>query len=288
LDKSLLFALLPIAFAGATVNGILGHGFSTLSVPLALIWLTNRLLNPVLVLLEVVLNAGAFFNARREYPSVAHRVRPFALGLLPGIALGTLLLQFIEPGSMKALTYLLLLPLVLGQIFSRGLQLKESRALGLGAGFLTGTIYSATTISGPLLSVYFHRLKLPRRQYRAAISFLRLTESLITAAGYVALGLFTSGSLRLFLLLLPISLLGLAFGSWLAQRFNDLGFRRFCVVFNAFAVSYGLVRLLVAKGIGSGPWIHGVWIAVTLIAVVTQSGFLNALNPAPVAEGDQP
>ena len=46
-----------ITFIAAIVNGALGYGFSSITVPLALLFLTNRVLNPALVLIEVVLNA---------------------------------------------------------------------------------------------------------------------------------------------------------------------------------------------------------------------------------------
>ena len=42
-------ALIAITFGAAIVNGALGYGFSSITVPLALLFLTNRVLNPALV-----------------------------------------------------------------------------------------------------------------------------------------------------------------------------------------------------------------------------------------------
>jgi hypothetical protein len=42
-------ALIGITLFAATVNGALGYGFSSLTVPVALLFLTNRVLNPALV-----------------------------------------------------------------------------------------------------------------------------------------------------------------------------------------------------------------------------------------------
>ena len=50
-------ALAAITFGAAIVNGALGYGFSSLTVPIALLFLTNRVLNPALIPLEVALNA---------------------------------------------------------------------------------------------------------------------------------------------------------------------------------------------------------------------------------------
>ena len=51
-----LVALALITFIAAIVNGALGYGFSSLTVPVALLFFTNRVLNPVLVMVEVVIN----------------------------------------------------------------------------------------------------------------------------------------------------------------------------------------------------------------------------------------
>ena len=44
--------LVLITFVAATVNGALGYGFSSITVPVALLFYTNRILNPALVLVE--------------------------------------------------------------------------------------------------------------------------------------------------------------------------------------------------------------------------------------------
>ena len=52
-----VFALVAITLAAAFVNGALGYGFSSLTVPVGLVFFANRVLNPALVLIEVALNA---------------------------------------------------------------------------------------------------------------------------------------------------------------------------------------------------------------------------------------
>ena len=54
-----------ITFLAAVVNGALGYGFSSITVPLALLFLANRVLNPALVVIEVALNAYVLLTNRR-------------------------------------------------------------------------------------------------------------------------------------------------------------------------------------------------------------------------------
>jgi uncharacterized membrane protein YfcA len=77
-------ALSVIALFAACVNGALGYGFSSLTVPLALLFLTNRTLNPALILIEVLLNAYVLFVNRRSLPVVWKRMVPLIIGLAPG------------------------------------------------------------------------------------------------------------------------------------------------------------------------------------------------------------
>ena len=55
LDTAMI-VLAGIALFAAFVNGAIGYGFSSLTVPLALVFYTNRILNPAVVVVEVFIN----------------------------------------------------------------------------------------------------------------------------------------------------------------------------------------------------------------------------------------
>src|SRR5881296_1906348 len=75
-----VIVLLGITFFAAFVNGALGYGFSSLTVPVALVFYTNRILNPALVLVEVFVNLYVLFINRKSIPLVllfvASQARP--------------------------------------------------------------------------------------------------------------------------------------------------------------------------------------------------------------------
>src|SRR5258705_2812563 len=103
-------ALLGITFFAAFVNGALGYGFSSLTVPVALLFHSNRILNPALVLVEVFINLYVLYINRSAIPAVWKRVLPILLGLAPGIALGSYLIASLHPAWLKVGTYAFLLP----------------------------------------------------------------------------------------------------------------------------------------------------------------------------------
>src|SRR5688500_19405290 len=127
---SLELALAAITLAAAIVNGALGYGFSSITVPLALLSLTNRVLNPALVPIEVALNAYVLWVNRESLPNVWRRVFPIVVGLLPGVVIGTAVVSQVNPGWLKFGTFLALLPLILLQAAGYRRPLQSERSIG--------------------------------------------------------------------------------------------------------------------------------------------------------------
>ena len=72
LDSGII-VLLGITFFAAFVNRALGYGFSSLTVPVALIFCTNRVFNRTLVMVEVFLNLYAILiDIKRKFAVQAH------------------------------------------------------------------------------------------------------------------------------------------------------------------------------------------------------------------------
>jgi len=187
-------ALVPITLAAAVVNGALGYGFSSITVPLALFFLTNRVLNAALVPIEVALNAYVLWANRDGWRPVARRVLPVVIGLAPGVLLGTAIVSLVSPAWLKLATFAALLPFVLLQAAGYRRPIRAERAAGLAFGGGVGLLYAVTIISGPPLAVALNNQGLSKREFRAALGFVRLAESTMTAVAYAAAGLFTRES----------------------------------------------------------------------------------------------
>jgi uncharacterized membrane protein YfcA len=243
LDSSSL-ALILITFGAAIVNGALGYGFSSITVPLALLFLTNRVLNPALVPIEVVLNAYVLWVNRDGLPAVWRRVLPVVIGLAPGVLLGTTFVASVSPSWLKFATFCVLLPLILFQAAGYRRPIRSERSAGLIFGASVGVLYSVTTISGPPLAVALSNQGLTKRDFRAALGFIRFAESSMTAAAYAYSGLFSRESSALIPLILPSIVIGVPIGVQLIQRIRPETFRRVCMSFDAWIVGFGLSTLL--------------------------------------------
>src|SRR5439155_10221052 len=131
-----LIVLAGIVFFAALVNGAIGYGFSSLTVPVALLFYANRVLNPALVLVEIVVNSWVLIVNRQSLPNVWRRVLPIIFGLLPGIVLGSWLLSMVSPSTTKVVTYVIILPLILLQAagFRRFIHAERRVGVPFGAG----------------------------------------------------------------------------------------------------------------------------------------------------------
>src|SRR4249920_870506 len=196
-------ALGAITLLAAVVNGALGYGFSSITVPLALLFLANRVLNPAMVLVEVVLNAYVLWVNRTALPVVWRRLLPIVIGLVPGIALGTVIVASVSSAHLRFYTFMVLLPLILLQAGGYRRPVKSERSIGLGFGGALGVLYSVTTISGPPLAVMLNNQGFAKREFRAGLGYIRLAESSFTAVAYAYAGLYTMNSFALIPAILP-------------------------------------------------------------------------------------
>ena len=260
-----LTILVLITLFAATVNGALGYGFSSLTVPVALLFYTNRILNPALVMVEVVINGYVLLINRQSVPHIWKRVLPILLGVLPGVMIGSYVLFMVQPAWLKFFTYFVLLPFILLQAAGVRKPIRAEKLVGVPFGMGIGTLYSVTTISGPPLALLFNNQGYAKQQFRAALSLIRVAESTLTAVAYYFLGLYSVASAQLLPYIVPSVLVGIPLGTYLISRMDPEVFRRLCMSFDAVVVGFGMSRVLVELQLAPSPDAYSVLATVVAI-----------------------
>ncbi|MEA2642045.1 MAG: uncharacterized protein QOF51_3439 [Chloroflexota bacterium] len=260
--------LIAITLFAATVNGALGYGFSSLTVPVALLFYANRVLNPALVLVEIVVNSYVLFINRRSIPRVWKRAIPIVVGLAPGVIIGSFVLNAVNPGTIKVVTYAVLLPLILLQASGFRRYIHAERQVGLPLGTGIGVLYSVTTISGPPLALMLNNQGYVREDFRASIAIVRIVESTLTGIAYYFLGLYSLQTGSILMLIVPSVLIGIPFGAFLIRRLEAETFRRICMSFDAWVVGFGLSRTLIDLGILGNPTAYIVLAAAAFVDLI--------------------
>jgi uncharacterized protein len=257
--------LVLITFVAATVNGALGYGFSSITVPVALLFYTNRILNPALVLVEFVINGYVLFINRRSIPNVWWRVAPILIGLVIGVAIGSYILSLVHPAWVKFVTYFFLLPLILLQAAGIRKPIRAEKTIAIPFGIGIGTLYSVTTISGPPLALLFNNQGYAKQDFRAALGVIRVAESVVTGIAYAFLGLFSASSLEIIPYIVPSVILGIPLGTFLIRWIDPETFRRICMAFDGLVVGFGLSRVLSELQLASPFTTYGILSIIVLI-----------------------
>ena len=271
-------ALVAITLFAAFVNGALGYGFSSLTVPVALLFHSNRILNPALVLVEVFINLYVLFLNRSAIPAVWRRVAPILVGLAPGIALGSYLIASLHPAWLKFGTYALLLPLILVQAAGLRRPIRSEKLFGVPFGAGLGFLYSVTTISGPPLAVLFNNQGLVKKDFRAGLALIRVAESVLTAFAYWHLGLYVAESQSIFWAILPGVVIGIPLGAYVIRRLDAETFRRICMSFDVWVVGFGLSRVLLELQLAQGAAAYGPMVAAGLLDLFLLYVFFSNKN----------
>src|SRR5215475_12088710 len=273
--------LAGIALFAAFVNGAIGYGFSSLTVPIALLFYTNRILNPAVVVIEVLINFYVLFINRKGVPAVLKRVFPILIGLLPGTAIGAIVVASVHPDWVKLGTYTVILPLILIQAAGLRRPIRSAWTIGLPFGTALGVLYSVTTISRTPLAILFNNQGLVKTGFRAGLALVRVAESTVTALAYYQLGLFIPESESLFWVLIPSVVVGIPLGAYLIRRLDAETFRRICMSFDAWVVGFGFSRVLIDLNLMGSPWAYSVMAVIILIDTYLLYIFFTVQKAAP-------
>jgi uncharacterized membrane protein YfcA len=231
----------------------------------AVLFYANRVLNPALVIIEIVVNSYALFINRRGVPRVWRRTLPIIAGLVPGVVVGSFLLSTINPGTIRVVTYALLLPLILLQAGGFRRYIHAERRVGAPLGIGIGILYSVTTISGPPLALMLNNQGFVREDFRASLAIIRIAESTLTGIAYAFLGLYTLQTGSMLLFIAPSVLIGVPLGAFLIRQLAAETFRRVCMSFDAWVVGFGFSRTLIDLGVLSDP---GAYLVLALAAAI--------------------
>jgi uncharacterized protein len=264
-----------VALVASVINGAIGYGFSSVVTPIALLWYSNKILNPAVVSVELLVNVALLFRERKYISATKARAMPVVWTLLPGVILGTVGLSYFAVNDVKLVVYVLLLPMVVVQLLGLRRAFSNERRTGTIIGPGIGFLYALTTISGPPLAVFFRNQGLSKNEFRCTLAQVRVAESSLTLTTYFLFTEFLGANLTSVpslglvpFLLIPI-LIGVPLGTWLVGRVSRDAFTRLVMAMDGLVVSFGLASVMLKL-----KWVGSV---VSEIVFAVLAGFTVAL-----------
>ena len=262
--SSILFFFF-LSLGASTVNGALGYGFSSLSVPLAILLFPNRVINPAYILAELPLNGIILMLERNYLRGTFSRSLPIILALFPGVAAGSYLLASVSAIWVRMLVYAILLPLVLVQAGGFRRPFKSERLVKVPFGAGVGAMYSLTTISGPPLALFLNNQGLDKHQFRAMLAQIRIAEGLSTGFAYYLLSFYSPLGFQISAILLLPMIVGIPMGRLAIHALNVETFRRICMSFDALIIGFGISQTTIALHLASVSSSYTLFLLVALI-----------------------
>ncbi len=237
-----------LAFFAAIINGGIGYGFSSTITPIAVLWVSNKILNPALVLCELGVNLTLLFVERKNIRYTWRKALPFIVGVAPGVIIGSYALSIVNADAVKIFLYAVLLPLIFIQLLGFSWPIKKERKVSPFIGSLTGILYSLTTISGPPLALFWRNQGLVKDEFRCTIAQIRVAESSFTVVAYLSLGLFSTAAINLIPVFVIPVIIGVPIGVFALRKMRPGLFRQMVMAADGIFVAFGLSKVVQALG----------------------------------------
>lgn len=227
-----------IVFAGAFVQATIGLGLGLLGAPLIAL-LEPQLVPTLLLLLSVPISTAVLVVERHH---IDWRVIAWALpARVPGTVLGVWLVTAIAGrwlGVAVAVMVLLAVALALHTV-----EVRQTPATLVGAGFVAGTAGTAVAIGGPPIAIVLaHR---PPRVVRGTLSLFFVVGSVMSIVWFAVVGELPRSSVALAVAYLPLLVVAIPLGSLANHRLPRERFRRAVLALCALSAVVLLARSLV-------------------------------------------
>jgi len=217
-----------VIVASYAVRGSTGFGAAA-AMPLLALVIPVKVLVPVWTLLGF---ASSLTIVAREYRwvAVAELARTLPSGLI-GIAIGLYLFKVLDAVILARGLGLLVIAYGAYALWTTTRKASAPQAPPRPAALLAGILGGAVgttfgTMASIFYAIYFDAIALSPRHFRATMSAMILTLSIIRGLGYFAVGEFGLDVLKTFALAFPLMLLGIFIGDRFHGGLGDLGFRR--------------------------------------------------------------
>ena len=219
-----------VVLAGISKAGF-GGGVGTIATPLMALAIPVSEASAIMLPLLIVVDCFSVFHYRSRFQR--QTVLLLLSGAVAGIILGACFFNYFI-GNERMLKFGIGLLAVLfvafqclrGYIFGLLKQGGSNTFTGVLLGAMSGFTSTLVHAGGPPVAVYLLPKKLPRDLFVGTTVIFFAVVNVLKLIPYAALGLFRPAQAGVFLILLPMSFLGVRLGVFLNKRFSEEWFQR--------------------------------------------------------------
>lgn len=245
-DPLFYLAAVPAVILFGIAKGGFGSGLGVMAVPLIAMVVSPvqaaAILLPILCLMDIV----GLWAYRGKW--MLPELRILLPASLVGIAIGTLLFEFMSPARLRLLLGIVAISFTLNHWIQAAFRKSTQQelfgpAVGFGAAAVAGFTSFIAHAGGPPITMYLLRRGINRTQFVATTVVFFAVVNYVKLLPYAWLGQFDAGNLKTSLVLAPLAPLGIGIGVWLHNRVTDRFF---------FGLAYAMLFVVGCKLIYDG------------------------------------
>lgn len=226
-----LAIVIVVAVVSAFVKAITGAGFPMLVVPVLALFIDVADAIVVVAIPNVTMNGLIFWSLRherRESPTLPR----FLVATSLGAVVGSILLSVLSETTLRLGLIGIIVLFVANRLSDRRFTLAEERAIRLApaAGAVSGMVFGATAVSGPLVTPWFLSQNLRRDVYLMSISAAFTLAGVAQVIFFVLQGSFTANYVLGGLGLVALSSAMLPLGARVRHRLDVETFERLVIL----------------------------------------------------------
>ncbi len=212
-------------FAAALVTGVAGFAFGIVAAAVWLHFLSPTHTTALIVAYGLIVQGISVWKLRRSIKLA--RLLPFLLGAVIGVPIGVQLLHWTSPATLRISIGIVLILFSLYNLTRPQLPPAPAGKTADGAiGVLNGVIGGATGLAGIVVTIWCTLRGWPRDEQRTVFQPIGVAVFLMTGVWLGGTGLVDAETLRLFVIGLPMLLVGTWMGLRLYARLDKAGFRK--------------------------------------------------------------
>jgi uncharacterized protein len=236
---------------GLITQRVLGFGSAPFIVPVLLIYFNPPVAVTAMLLIGTLAFLILLYNSRNQIQISRPIINRMLITGLPGLIIGSYLVTRIDRAPLQIIIGILI---IIGALLQEFYFPRPSRKLtatkGVGiTGFIGGFLNAVAAMAGPAIVLFLRsHVATPEqiRQNLAVICIFMNMCSVVAIHFFKPTSLASSG-IKMFILLLPVILLGNVIGRFVAARINPAQYRNFAffgiVIAGTASIALGVINL---------------------------------------------
>ena len=230
-------------FLAGLIHGLTGFGFALVAVPIMIIFISPKIVVPVVLIYSILVSIIIMIEARKWIR--LKRIWPIMVAAIFGIPVGTYLLVVLDVSTLRMFIGAVIIPFAIALLTGFQKQIKNEKLALAPIGFTSGFLCASTTLSGPPVILFLLNQGVEKQTFRAnLVVYFAMTNSAAIIAHAFA-GIIVREVFNYTLWFLPTAILGTLVGIKLALKASEKVFRNVALVIIIIA---GL--LSIASGLG--------------------------------------